>query len=335
VRFDAHGLFGRSVRVPRWPDCNTNNIYINMAQDLLISYCLTPQQAAAMHDRTANPLEWKRVRYRTGSINISDIFTGRCLAKIEKRKQLKYPFHLLTHAQQQSALVDYKRTYGKGRLRHVMNGGAAEAMVDVPPSTSTTAVGSDPAARAIELQQEERSLQMLLHINAQEQQQLHHAPPHAAHHPPPAAMPVSAAASAAPISLSAFHQEAASVLMDVDDDLDDDDDADDASLGASDHSSDEEREADAEEVREQQGQMSAARVLFPLQSATPSAPAVATHQLAPHELELPDLAAYRAYNRGVRQRNAALKDITAVCFNEDRNEIYTGNRAGKIHVWAH
>jgi hypothetical protein len=44
------------------PECNTNNIYITSRQDLIISYCKTPEGK--------------------GSINVSDIHTGRCLAKI-------------------------------------------------------------------------------------------------------------------------------------------------------------------------------------------------------------------------------------------------------------
>ncbi|XP_078445246.1 uncharacterized protein LOC144714385 isoform X2 [Wolffia australiana] len=45
------------------PDCNTNNIYITSDQDLIISYC-------------------KSATGNVGSINISSIFTGKCLAKV-------------------------------------------------------------------------------------------------------------------------------------------------------------------------------------------------------------------------------------------------------------
>ena len=58
-----------------WPDCNTNNIFITVAQDLLISYCLTPEQILAMKDKVRHPLLWKRYKMRTGSINVSDIIT--------------------------------------------------------------------------------------------------------------------------------------------------------------------------------------------------------------------------------------------------------------------
>ncbi|KAF4356901.1 hypothetical protein F8388_003196 [Cannabis sativa] len=51
------------------PDCNTNNIYITCDQDLIISYC-----KASSDDHWAEG--------NAGSINISNILTGKCLAKI-------------------------------------------------------------------------------------------------------------------------------------------------------------------------------------------------------------------------------------------------------------
>ena len=30
----------------------------------------------------------------------------------------------------------------------------------------------------------------------------------------------------------------------------------------------------------------------------------------------------------------ALEDITALFYDEEKNEIYTGNRHGKVHVWS-
>ncbi|KAG4148308.1 hypothetical protein ERO13_D05G278300v2 [Gossypium hirsutum] len=50
------------------PDCNTNNIYITSDQDLIISYCKADSD---------DPLS-----EGNGSINISNILTGKCLAKI-------------------------------------------------------------------------------------------------------------------------------------------------------------------------------------------------------------------------------------------------------------
>ncbi|XP_034693580.1 uncharacterized protein LOC117920259 [Vitis riparia] len=51
------------------PDCNTNNIYITSDQDLIISYC---KADSSDHWTEGN----------AGSINISNILTGKCLAKI-------------------------------------------------------------------------------------------------------------------------------------------------------------------------------------------------------------------------------------------------------------
>ncbi|KAM7262814.1 hypothetical protein ACFE04_000497 [Oxalis oulophora] len=51
------------------PDSNTNNIYITSDQDLIISYCKAEPDD---HRNTA-----------AGSINISNILTGKCLAKID------------------------------------------------------------------------------------------------------------------------------------------------------------------------------------------------------------------------------------------------------------
>ncbi|XVF29762.1 hypothetical protein REPUB_Repub15cG0150100 [Reevesia pubescens] len=51
------------------PDCNTNNIYITSDQDLIISYC-----------KAESDDQW--TEGNAGSINISNILTGKCLAKI-------------------------------------------------------------------------------------------------------------------------------------------------------------------------------------------------------------------------------------------------------------
>eukprot|EP01018_Ginkgo_biloba_P027738 Gb_19308 [translate_table: standard] len=51
------------------PDCNTNNIYITSDQDLIISYCKAHPHGS---DEEEN----------VGSINMSNILTGKCLAKI-------------------------------------------------------------------------------------------------------------------------------------------------------------------------------------------------------------------------------------------------------------
>ncbi|CAN1357457.1 hypothetical protein LINPERPRIM_LOCUS44204 [Linum perenne] len=51
------------------PDCNTNNIYITSDQDLIISYC-----------KAESDDQWMEAN--AGSINVSNILTGKCLAKI-------------------------------------------------------------------------------------------------------------------------------------------------------------------------------------------------------------------------------------------------------------
>ncbi|XP_072972404.1 uncharacterized protein [Typha angustifolia] len=52
------------------PDCNTNNIYITTDQDLIISYCKSEQGCEEGEVSTV------------GSINMSNILTGKCIAKI-------------------------------------------------------------------------------------------------------------------------------------------------------------------------------------------------------------------------------------------------------------
>ncbi|OIV96893.1 hypothetical protein TanjilG_00475 [Lupinus angustifolius] len=51
------------------PDCNTNSIYVTSDQDLIISYCKADSD---------DPLS----EGNAGSINVSNILTGKCLAKI-------------------------------------------------------------------------------------------------------------------------------------------------------------------------------------------------------------------------------------------------------------
>ncbi|PNX96875.1 hypothetical protein L195_g020091 [Trifolium pratense] len=51
------------------PDCNTNNIYITSDQDLIISYCKADSDDSLTEGNA-------------GSINVSNILSGKCLAKI-------------------------------------------------------------------------------------------------------------------------------------------------------------------------------------------------------------------------------------------------------------
>ncbi|URD76855.1 hypothetical protein MUK42_18866 [Musa troglodytarum] len=53
------------------PDCNTNNIYNTSDQDLIISYCKAEEGCRDEGDVSA-----------VGSINMSNILTGKCIAKI-------------------------------------------------------------------------------------------------------------------------------------------------------------------------------------------------------------------------------------------------------------
>jgi len=57
------------------PDCNTNNIYITSDQDLIISYCKADSDDMLLEGNA-------------GSINVSNILTGKCLAKIRATNSL-------------------------------------------------------------------------------------------------------------------------------------------------------------------------------------------------------------------------------------------------------
>ncbi|KAL6581347.1 hypothetical protein OROMI_007270 [Orobanche minor] len=65
------------------PDCNTNNIYITSDQDLIISYCKADGNADTID--VGDILPGLRP---AGSINISNILTGKCLAKIKAGNSL-------------------------------------------------------------------------------------------------------------------------------------------------------------------------------------------------------------------------------------------------------
>eukprot|EP00898_Chlorokybus_atmophyticus_P004301 jgi/Chlat1/4872/Chrsp31S04889 len=64
-----------------YPDCNTNNIYITSDQDLIISYC------------KPHPDDRRIEGHMVGSINISSILTGKCLAKIQAGSDKSYRTH--------------------------------------------------------------------------------------------------------------------------------------------------------------------------------------------------------------------------------------------------
>jgi len=56
-------------------DTNTNNIFITAAQDYIVSYCRDAESAKS------SSLEWTD-GIGQGTINISHILTGKCVAKI-------------------------------------------------------------------------------------------------------------------------------------------------------------------------------------------------------------------------------------------------------------
>ncbi|CAA7398275.1 unnamed protein product [Spirodela intermedia] len=74
------------------PDCNTNNIYITTDQDLIISYCKAKSDDDSS-DRNA------------GSINISNILTGRCLAKVSAASAVVGPTGAATSGHRNAAAV--------------------------------------------------------------------------------------------------------------------------------------------------------------------------------------------------------------------------------------
>ncbi|CAI5464222.1 unnamed protein product [Closterium sp. Yama58-4] len=74
-----------------YPDCNTNNIYITSDQDLIISYCKHHHPSHAPH---------------VGSINISNILTGKLLAKISSDSESAQAKSKSVHSTMKEALED-------------------------------------------------------------------------------------------------------------------------------------------------------------------------------------------------------------------------------------
>lgn len=62
-------------------DTNTNSIYINTHQDLIISYC-QPKPAALSATPTSHNASRRRQLGSAGSINVSNILTGQCFSEI-------------------------------------------------------------------------------------------------------------------------------------------------------------------------------------------------------------------------------------------------------------
>lgn len=80
------------------PDCNTNNIYITSNQDLIISFC-----KADSDDSSADGA--------AGSINISNILTGKCLAKIQAGSSSKTTCNSRIQTSLSEALDDITALY--------------------------------------------------------------------------------------------------------------------------------------------------------------------------------------------------------------------------------
>ncbi|CAI5483790.1 unnamed protein product [Closterium sp. Yama58-4] len=74
-----------------YPDCNTNNIYITSDQDLIISYCKHHHPSHAPH---------------VGSINISNILTGKLLAKVSSDSESAQAKSKSVHSTVKEALED-------------------------------------------------------------------------------------------------------------------------------------------------------------------------------------------------------------------------------------
>jgi hypothetical protein len=66
------------------PDTNTNNIFITNAQDYIISYC---RPAIGSSDAGASEV-------RSGTINVSSIHTGRCIAKLASSDDREMPLEV-------------------------------------------------------------------------------------------------------------------------------------------------------------------------------------------------------------------------------------------------
>uniref|UniRef100_A0ACD5VSQ0 Uncharacterized protein n=1 Tax=Avena sativa TaxID=4498 RepID=A0ACD5VSQ0_AVESA len=80
------------------PDCNTNSIYITSNQDLIISYCKADPDDPSSQDNAC-------------SINISEILTGKCVAKIKAGDLCKQKRSSDFHCTPSEALADITSLY--------------------------------------------------------------------------------------------------------------------------------------------------------------------------------------------------------------------------------
>ncbi|CAH1438860.1 unnamed protein product [Lactuca virosa] len=94
------------------PDCNTNNIYITSDQDLIISYCKADSD---------DPLT-----EGNGSINISNILTGKCLAKVKALNNV-----VMDECSCSDSDSDRRRCKCKSRNRRIEASRTTEALEDI------------------------------------------------------------------------------------------------------------------------------------------------------------------------------------------------------------
>ncbi|KAL6988251.1 hypothetical protein U1Q18_013999 [Sarracenia purpurea var. burkii] len=94
------------------PDCNTNNIYITSDQDLIISYC-----------KADSDDHW--LDGNAGSINISNILTGKCLAKINVSNGNPKIDECCSGESSSNSSKNHRQTY------HRMRNRVAEALEDI------------------------------------------------------------------------------------------------------------------------------------------------------------------------------------------------------------
>lgn len=354
--FDDHFNF--------FADCNTSNVFISHEQDLIVSYCLTHTQIAALKNRQADPDAWLKAKERSGCINVSHIFSGKCIAKIERMRAKKFPIQLLSPVQQHHALMakltrqasDVQRQQRADQCAHLT--AATDAHAKMSPNT---------ARRTADLHAQARTLERQLALTRESIRALETrtAAVTAAAAGPTADVQTAAAAPSDSVDTLASLDSAMEVDDDDDDDAADTLDEDEDEDGAADHAtdsdatdSDEEDEADVD-AREPELAMADIVLLRAISfraaaaastttgvassssttssaSATPGAhspPPPLSHPMG-CEWPLRSLDDYRAFNRHVHAHNQALRDISAVFYSEEKNEIYTGNKAGFINVWA-
>jgi len=365
-------------------ECNTNNIYINTEQDLLISYCLTHAQKEASRNRDSDERAWLKARKGSGCINFTSILTGRCVAKVEKRRRMKYPFRLLTPKQQHAVLHSRATTAQTmdsthsslsdpsfAHLPHTMFDIPVTAMQQMNDSKNNDGDKENDHDHDVEMGSAP-SLDM-----GRQRHQAGQAGDHAAGHGQPQ---TTQAAGHVQQQQGIEQQSPTSPPPEFPFDVDDEDEepptltrahvlaAEDSegegegdgvagaavnlneqnddsppppeSVVLSDDSSEEEGAWDDAEAIILDDH--ASTPIFPsglhTQQEFDQRPKPPSHQVPDDDMddeELHTIEDYRRYNRIVRNHNRALRGITALYYNESRNEVYTGNKNGFFHVWGH